>query len=81
MTPIVNHGARLSFLSGGGYQYLKGDGTTATYDLANSFCCNGGSYGLAIGSVPSKRVPDVAERITERFVSGRFYGLLKHRAF
>ena len=32
---------------------------------------NGGSYGLAIGSVPSKRVPDVVERITERFVKER----------
>jgi len=32
---------------------------------------NGGAYGLAIGSVPSKRVPDVVERITERFVRER----------
>ena len=32
---------------------------------------NGGSYGLAIGSVPSKRVPDVIERITQRFVKER----------
>ncbi len=32
---------------------------------------NAGSYGLAIGSVPSKRVPDVIERITQRFVSER----------
>jgi sulfite reductase (ferredoxin) len=32
---------------------------------------NAGSYGLAIGSVPSKRVPDVVERITERFVRER----------
>ncbi len=32
---------------------------------------NGGSYGLAIGSVPSKRAPDVVERITERFVKER----------
>ena len=32
---------------------------------------NGGSYGLAIGSVPSKRVPDVVDRITERFVRER----------
>jgi len=27
-----------------------------------------GSYGLAIGSVPSKNVPVVVERITKRFV-------------
>ncbi|HUI05612.1 MAG TPA: nitrite/sulfite reductase [Verrucomicrobiae bacterium] len=32
---------------------------------------NAGSYGLAIGSVPSKRVPDVVDRITQRFVDGR----------
>ncbi len=32
---------------------------------------NAGNYGLAIGSVPSKRVPDVVERITERFVRER----------
>jgi sulfite reductase (ferredoxin) len=32
---------------------------------------NAGSYGLAIGSVPSKRVPEVVERITQRFVRER----------
>jgi sulfite reductase (ferredoxin) len=32
---------------------------------------NAGSYGLAIGSVPSKRVPDVVDRITQRFVNER----------
>jgi sulfite reductase (ferredoxin) len=32
---------------------------------------NAGSYGLAIGSVPSKRVPAVVERITQRFVDER----------
>ncbi len=32
---------------------------------------NAGSYGLAIGSVPSKRVPEVIERITQRFVKER----------
>ncbi len=31
---------------------------------------NGGSYGLAIGAVPSKRVPEVVKRLTERFVEG-----------
>jgi sulfite reductase (ferredoxin) len=30
-----------------------------------------GSYGLAIGSVPSKNVPEVVERITQRFVKER----------
>lgn len=32
---------------------------------------NGGSYGLAIGSVPAKNVPTVVERITARFVKER----------
>lgn len=32
---------------------------------------NGGSYGLAIGSVPSKRIPDVVEQITGWYVRER----------
>jgi sulfite reductase (ferredoxin) len=32
---------------------------------------NAGSYGLAVGAVPSKRIPEVVDRIAERFVSGR----------
>ena len=32
---------------------------------------NGGSYGLAIGAVPSKRVPEVVRRLTERFARER----------
>jgi sulfite reductase (ferredoxin) len=32
---------------------------------------NGAAYGLAIGTVPSKRVPDVVERITDRYVRER----------
>jgi len=32
---------------------------------------NGGSYGLAIGAVPSKRVPDVVKRLTERYAKER----------
>jgi sulfite reductase (ferredoxin) len=32
---------------------------------------NAGSYGLAIGTVPSKNVPDVIERITGRYVRER----------
>jgi sulfite reductase (ferredoxin) len=32
---------------------------------------NAGAYGLAIGSVPAKNVPQVVERITERFVRER----------
>ena len=32
---------------------------------------NAGSYGLAIGAVPSKRVPDVVKRLTARFAAER----------
>jgi sulfite reductase (ferredoxin) len=32
---------------------------------------NGGSYGLAVGAVPSKRVPDVVERVTNAYVRDR----------
>lgn len=32
---------------------------------------NGGSYGLAVGAVPSKRVPDVVERVTNAYVKDR----------
>jgi sulfite reductase (ferredoxin) len=32
---------------------------------------NGGSYGLAIGAVPSKRVPEIVKRLTERFAKER----------
>lgn len=32
---------------------------------------NAGSYGLAIGSVPSKRIPEVVDAITARFVAER----------
>jgi sulfite reductase (ferredoxin) len=32
---------------------------------------NGGSYGLAIGAVPSKRIPEVVDRFTERYVRER----------
>jgi sulfite reductase (ferredoxin) len=32
---------------------------------------NGGSYGLAIGAVPSKRVPEIVKRLTERFATER----------
>src|SRR5204863_1395656 len=32
---------------------------------------NAGSYGLAIGTVPSKRVPDVVTLLTERYVRER----------
>jgi sulfite reductase (ferredoxin) len=32
---------------------------------------NGGAYGLAIGAVPSKRIPETVDRITSRFLSER----------
>jgi sulfite reductase (ferredoxin) len=32
---------------------------------------NGGTYGLAIGSIPSKAIPSVVNRLTERFVGER----------
>jgi sulfite reductase (ferredoxin) len=32
---------------------------------------NGGSYGLAIGSIPSKAIPEVVNRLTTRFVNER----------
>ncbi|HEX8916177.1 MAG TPA: nitrite/sulfite reductase, partial [Humisphaera sp.] len=32
---------------------------------------NGGSYALAIGSIPSRRIPDVVDRLTGRFVAER----------
>jgi sulfite reductase (ferredoxin) len=32
---------------------------------------NGKSYGLAIGSIPSRRIPDVINRLTDRFVKDR----------
>lgn len=32
---------------------------------------NAGAYGLAIGAVPSKRIPDTVERIAERYLSER----------
>ncbi|MEX2672376.1 MAG: nitrite/sulfite reductase [Phycisphaeraceae bacterium] len=35
---------------------------------------NGGSYGLAMGAVPSKAVPDVIDALTDRFVADRETG-------
>ncbi|MEX2517333.1 MAG: nitrite/sulfite reductase [Gammaproteobacteria bacterium] len=32
---------------------------------------NGGAYGLTVGAVPSKRVPDLIDRITEKYLSER----------
>jgi sulfite reductase (ferredoxin) len=32
---------------------------------------NGGTYGLAIGAIPSKRVPDFVDRMSKEFVAGK----------
>ena len=39
--------------------------------LGGKWVDNGGDYGLAIGAVPSKRVPEAIRRITDRFVAER----------
>ncbi len=35
---------------------------------------NAGAYGLAVGAVPSKRIPDVVVRVTDRYVQDRLRG-------
>src|SRR5215208_1654564 len=42
--------------------------------LGGQWLENGGSYGLAIGSIPSRRIPDVVDRMTDRFVRERTAG-------
>jgi sulfite reductase (ferredoxin) len=42
--------------------------------LGGKWVENAGSYGLAIGAVPSKRIPDALSRITERYISDRERG-------
>jgi len=42
--------------------------------LGGKWTENAGSYGLAMGSVPAKRIPEVLERITERYVKERAKG-------
>ena len=39
--------------------------------LGGKWVDNGGVYGLAIGAVPAKRIPEVVQRITDRFVADR----------
>ncbi|MDZ4801349.1 MAG: hypothetical protein SGI92_24595, partial [Bryobacteraceae bacterium] len=39
--------------------------------LGGQWTANAGSYGLAIGAVPSKRIPEVVDRMTNRFVAER----------
>jgi sulfite reductase (ferredoxin) len=40
---------------------------------------NGGAYGLAIGAVPSKRIPETVDRITSRFLNEREAGESFHK--
>lgn len=42
--------------------------------LGGRWGSNAQHYGLAIGAVPSKRIPDVVDRLTERYVEGRERG-------
>tara|TARA_B100001123_G_scaffold451307_1_gene630483 strand:+ start:12562 stop:14832 length:2271 start_codon:yes stop_codon:yes gene_type:complete len=39
--------------------------------LGGQWSNNAGSYGLAIGAIPSKRVPETISKITERYISER----------
>jgi sulfite reductase (ferredoxin) len=39
--------------------------------LGGKFRDNAGAYGLAIGAVPSKRIPEVVTRVTDRYVAER----------
>jgi sulfite reductase (ferredoxin) len=42
--------------------------------LGGQWSENGGSYGLAIGAVPSKRIPEAVDRITKRYSQERGNG-------
>jgi len=42
--------------------------------LGGKWLENAGAYGLAIGSVPSKRIPDVVDQITDWFITDRQAG-------
>jgi sulfite reductase (ferredoxin) len=39
--------------------------------LGGQWTHNAGSYALAMGSIPSKRIPDLVERLTQRYVAER----------
>jgi len=52
----------------------KADGRTVPHFqviLGGQWTENAGAYGMAVGSVPSKVVPDVVEALTERYVQER----------
>ncbi|MCZ2122644.1 MAG: nitrite/sulfite reductase [Anaerolineales bacterium] len=42
--------------------------------LGGEWTHNAGSYGLAVGAVPAKRIPEVVDRLTGRYVAGRQKG-------
>jgi sulfite reductase (ferredoxin) len=42
--------------------------------LGGEWTHNAGSYGLAVGAVPAKRIPEVVERLTGRYVAERQKG-------
>jgi len=42
--------------------------------LGGEWTHNGGSYGLAVGAVPAKRIPQVVDRLTGRYVAERLKG-------
>src|SRR5439155_16133855 len=42
--------------------------------LGGKWLENGGSYGLALGSVPSKKIPELVDRITARYVAEKQNG-------
>ena len=47
--------------------------------LGGQWTGNAGAYGLAIGAVPSKRVPEAVDRITKRYLEQRSGGEPFHR--
>src|SRR5882724_5328011 len=47
--------------------------------LGGQWTDNAGSYGLAIGAVPSKRVPEAVDRIAKRYLDQRAPGEAFHR--
>ncbi|HLK48328.1 MAG TPA: nitrite/sulfite reductase [Bryobacteraceae bacterium] len=46
--------------------------------LGGKWESNAGAYGLAIGAIPSKRIPEVVDRITSRYVADRQAGETFH---
>ena len=49
--------------------------------LGGEWTRNGGSYGLAIGAIPSKAIPTVVNRLTDRFVAERSTATETFQAF